>query len=212
MIRKNGFTLVELLAVLVLLSVISIIAIPNVIDAVNSSKKKLYSEQVNRILEAADRWAQDNDDKLPSTSLNSSRNYMDITVTMLREGGYIKNEDVKNPLKASKNMNEKIRIIYNYGFNQYVSLFCDFPDDLENNKKSDAQYFYLDNSKYESVKARCSSRKFGDVNNDGIVDSSDSSSLNSCKTNFTNDCYYGDLNFDGKITDDDISLFNKYLS
>ena len=54
--KKNGFTLVELLAVIVVLAIIMVIAIPSVLDALNSSRKdsfylyaqKLYSEGVSK--------------------------------------------------------------------------------------------------------------------------------------------------------------------
>ena len=47
--KKNGFTLVELLAVIVVLAIIMIIAIPNVLDAMNNARRNsfvLYVEKV----------------------------------------------------------------------------------------------------------------------------------------------------------------------
>ena len=47
--KKNGFTLVELLAVIVVLAIIMIIAIPNVLDAMNNARRNsfvLYLEKV----------------------------------------------------------------------------------------------------------------------------------------------------------------------
>ena len=47
--KKNGFTLVELLAVIVVLAIIMIIAIPSVLDVMNSARKSsfiLYAEKV----------------------------------------------------------------------------------------------------------------------------------------------------------------------
>ena len=47
--KKNGFTLVELLAVIVVLAIIMIIAIPSVLDVMNSARKSsfvLYCEKV----------------------------------------------------------------------------------------------------------------------------------------------------------------------
>ena len=39
--KNKGFTLVELLAVIVILAIIMIIAVPNVTEAMNNSKKNL---------------------------------------------------------------------------------------------------------------------------------------------------------------------------
>ena len=47
--KKNGFTLVELLAVIVVLAIIMIIAIPSVLDVMNNARKSsfvLYAEKV----------------------------------------------------------------------------------------------------------------------------------------------------------------------
>lgn len=49
--KKNGFTLVELLAVIVVLAIIMIIAIPAVLDVMNNARKSsfvLYAEKVVR--------------------------------------------------------------------------------------------------------------------------------------------------------------------
>ena len=46
---NKGFTLVELLAVIVILAIIMIIAIPAVLDTLNSSKKKTFAEFVDKV-------------------------------------------------------------------------------------------------------------------------------------------------------------------
>lgn len=40
--KKNGFTLVELLAVIVVLAIIMVIAIPNVLDSMNKARKRSF--------------------------------------------------------------------------------------------------------------------------------------------------------------------------
>ena len=40
--NKNGFTLVELLAVIAILAILILIALPNVIGMVNKAKKKYF--------------------------------------------------------------------------------------------------------------------------------------------------------------------------
>lgn len=51
--KKNGFTLVELLAVIVVLAIIMVIAIPNVIGSLNDAKKSTFAEYVTKVFNAA---------------------------------------------------------------------------------------------------------------------------------------------------------------
>ncbi len=51
--KKNGFTLVELLAVIVVLALIMIIAIPAVLDTMNKSRRQLFVEYAEKVLIAA---------------------------------------------------------------------------------------------------------------------------------------------------------------
>ena len=54
--KKKGFTLMELLAVIVILSVISLITVPMVMNVIEDSKKKAAVESVNGVLDAADKY------------------------------------------------------------------------------------------------------------------------------------------------------------
>ena len=45
--NKKGFTLVELLAVIVILGIIALITVPNVLKTINNSKGKLKTVQVS---------------------------------------------------------------------------------------------------------------------------------------------------------------------
>lgn len=109
---KKGFTLVELIAVLVVLSLISLITIP----AVNSNLKKyrntLYEDAIRNIEQAAKNWGADNIGLLPNSSTSSNimvypdidtddeYSTIQIRVRDLQEGGYIDSE-IKNPKKSS---------------------------------------------------------------------------------------------------------------
>lgn len=50
--KKNGFTLVELLAVIVVLAIIMIIAIPSVLDVMNSARKSSFVLYVDKVVTA----------------------------------------------------------------------------------------------------------------------------------------------------------------
>lgn len=51
--RKNAFTLIELLAVIVILAVIALIAVPLVMNTIESSKRGAFKESVRGLLEAS---------------------------------------------------------------------------------------------------------------------------------------------------------------
>ena len=50
--NKNGFTLVELLAIIVILAVIMVIAVPQILDVVNGSKNSAWKDNV-KLFESA---------------------------------------------------------------------------------------------------------------------------------------------------------------
>lgn len=50
--KKNGFTLVELLAVIVVLAIIMIIAIPSVLDVMNNARKSSFVLYVEKVVTA----------------------------------------------------------------------------------------------------------------------------------------------------------------
>ena len=51
--KKNGFTLIELIAVLVIISIIALLAAPNIITLMQSTKEKSFISEVNEMLSTA---------------------------------------------------------------------------------------------------------------------------------------------------------------
>jgi len=66
--KNKGFTLVEVIAVIVILSIIITITIPIIYNRIESSKEKTYDIQIKEIKRAAESWAGDlkNIDSLPT--------------------------------------------------------------------------------------------------------------------------------------------------
>ena len=58
--KNKGFTLVELLAVLVILGMISLIIIPSVSGTLNASRKNSYQKQIKVLETAAEKWGVEN--------------------------------------------------------------------------------------------------------------------------------------------------------
>ncbi len=93
--KNKGFTLVEVIAVIVMLSVIITITIPIVINRIENSKQKAYNVQINEIKRAAESWAAniDNVDSLP----DDIGGKVILNLADLKISGLLK-LDIKNPL------------------------------------------------------------------------------------------------------------------
>lgn len=89
---KKGFTLTELLMVIVLLGLLGLIVIPVVDKLIKDSEEDLYKTQINNIELAAKNWASKNIFSLPE----NTGNYVDRTICDLERDGFLE-IDVKNP-------------------------------------------------------------------------------------------------------------------
>ena len=68
--NKKGFTLVALLAVIVILAVVSVIVFPNISSIIISSKQTLHDDQIKDILVSGEKWATDNNKYLDKYHIN----------------------------------------------------------------------------------------------------------------------------------------------
>ena len=91
--KKRGFTLAELLGVIVILGLVSLITVPAVTQSIKKYKQDLYDIQIENIITAAKTWASDHILELPD---NEGDTYM-ITIADLQKDGYIKDE-LQNPV------------------------------------------------------------------------------------------------------------------
>lgn len=90
--NKKGFTLVELLAVIVILSIILVIAVPSVNRYIKQSKEKAYKVQISELLDAVESYANMNNEILPE----NDDEVIKITLGQLKIEGIVRN-DTKNP-------------------------------------------------------------------------------------------------------------------
>ena len=88
---QKGFTLVELLAVLVILGLLGLIVIPLVDNILKDSREDLYNIQIKNIEEGARDWAAKNPLILPEKGESTKK-----TIAELEEEGFIE-MDIKNP-------------------------------------------------------------------------------------------------------------------
>ena len=82
--RIKGFTLVELLAVIVILSLLLLLAVTTVSSQFKNSKDELYDTQLNNIKLAAEMWGSDN-----KVKLNSISDCVSLTLGYLKDEGYV---------------------------------------------------------------------------------------------------------------------------
>ncbi len=120
---KKGFTLVELLAVLVIIGIIAMIAVPTIGSAIKTSKERAYDKQASIFENAARTYTAKNNTALPS---NSEGNESVVSIETLKKAGYLANKNIKNPnyKKGSTEEKEKCAeldgyVIITYTRNKY---------------------------------------------------------------------------------------------
>ena len=125
--NKKGFTLTELLVVIVILGIIAMITVPIINNAIADSRKKTYEEQERSIVNAAKLYMANYSTELPAENKC-------ISVEDLKEKGLLKYKDIKNPLynRTSSNPIEKDK-----NFDGAVSV---------NRNGSKYEYTYVDKS------------------------------------------------------------------
>ena len=110
----KGFTLVELLTVIIILGIISLITIPTISKSIQDSKEKMYQEQVNQIETVARNWAASNTVLLPE---NGEIYYLSLST--LKETGFLENKNIQNP-KDNSIMKGCVLIEFDESINQYT--------------------------------------------------------------------------------------------
>ena len=113
---KKGFTLVELLGVIVILGLIAMIAIPTINSALNSSRQKAYDEQVDTIEDTARTYMSKNSLKLPN---QTEGNGCYVSVATMQKAGLLNSDDIENP-KYKKGSTDEEENFEN--FNGYVII------------------------------------------------------------------------------------------
>lgn len=118
LLNKKGFSLVELLAIIVVLSIIALIAYPIIGNVIDNSRDKLQKEQHNRIKSAAKNW-------VTANSVNETTGTC-ITISQLTDAGYLEIGDIKDPKGGTLNGGFQIRWVatknqYSY---EYFSGGC----------------------------------------------------------------------------------------
>ena len=125
---KKGFTLVELLAVIIILGIIALVSVPVALNTIKQGKYDLFDEQIELMKSGAISFVADQIESKGANSTSDTNiykifkgedttNYKEIQLSYLQGKGYI-NYNISNPLCNGKDKYfdpEKtiIRITYN---------------------------------------------------------------------------------------------------
>lgn len=111
--NKKGFTLIELIGVVTLLSIIALVVYPAVTTVIKNSKESAYQDQIEIVIKAAKQWGIDHSDELPDEG-----NVLSLSMDTLLNGGYITNDDIIDPRETGTNLSGTI--VIRYASNQYL--------------------------------------------------------------------------------------------
>ena len=141
--KNKGFTLVELLGVIIVLGVIAAITVPTINKTLKQNKQDLCKVQYENILVAAKAYGAEHLSELSNGSI--------ITLKTLQDNGYI-DKEIKNPSKKNEVIDENLKILV-----------------IKNGKKVEYKFkdtiACLGNSKYEIVYANGTAIYYDPVEN-----------------------------------------------
>lgn len=142
---KKGFTLIEVLSVIVILSVICAIAYPKIIDVIESSRISAYNSAKGNIIESA---------KLKYLADINNAKITEYTVDDLIASGYL-SKNTKNPITSKNYENTKVVITNDNGKVSYSYIDSDTLYDIISKKdgiyKDNENYIFKGNNVYNYV-------------------------------------------------------------
>ncbi len=115
--NQKGLTLVELLAVIIILSLVALIVTPNIARSVKEYRERLYEVQLNDIKESAKNWLADQIDQGNTDNIPAEGKKVTVTVLTLQNGGYVE-PDLKDP-RTKQTINGTIFVTIEFKNNQY---------------------------------------------------------------------------------------------
>lgn len=117
--KNRGFTLIEMIAAVVILSIIALIVIPIVNKNIKESRTKLYDKQVKTIEDSAQRWVVSNDiTNIPCV----------ITLDSLKTDGFLEKGNTYSP-KDESVMAGCVAVVYDNDYKQNTYTYGDCPVD-----------------------------------------------------------------------------------
>lgn len=112
---KKGFTLVELLCVIIIIAVVSGIVFPIVLGNINKSKEELLKVQIKDIETAAKKWALANLNSLDKYHIND----VYVSIEYLQDTNFLDKDVLLNP-ETKEEMEGCVLIKYDFDSKQYT--------------------------------------------------------------------------------------------
>ena len=107
--NKKGFTLTELLGVIVILAIIAIIAFPSVLGLLNSSQNETDEAMQNFAITAARNYVNDNMDSYPKALEGQTKTYSNLKIQTLLDEGYISSTTISSE-KNCEMLNDYVKV------------------------------------------------------------------------------------------------------
>lgn len=132
---KKGFTLVELLAVIVVLGIVVSIGIYTITNAIRKTRENGYQVTINEIENTANDYLLENSGKLFFISNNDGTEYQCITIQQLIDAGYFKNDITNSLISKDTNVNIDDYVIVNRNVSTKVVNNINFVNNGNDYKK-----------------------------------------------------------------------------
>ena len=174
--KKNGFTLIEIIAVVTILAVMLLVSLPALTSTLKNSKEKKYNDYLDDLYMAAENYVVVNDYLL--TELNYSNGGVFIKISDLINTGYVASNKENPKTESNINPEATIRVTKNVD-NTYGYSY--FEGDATNSGYSSEALIL----KYDGYQITGTTLKDLASNNDAIM------------TNFTNGWQGNSILFDG---------------
>lgn len=133
---KFGFTLIELIAVIVVIGLVAVIAFPSVTNILKSSRQNTAGIQTSEIVRAAKDWGLEHPSQLPiegqSTQVKLSelkKGYISLNVKNLETGVILSNETYVNITKQGEQYQYEV-VLYDIPSIVEQSNFCKLDGDF----------------------------------------------------------------------------------
>lgn len=130
--KNKGFTLVELLAVIVILAILVTIAVPSTMSISKKIKENMFCEKISSIKNAASLYGEDRRESFTDTY--DGYDSETITVEKLVSTGYLKKDTNESPYvvdprdKNSEGLYRSSLVVYI----KYDRIYVHFDDDAAN--------------------------------------------------------------------------------
>lgn len=138
-LNNKGFTLVEVLAVVVILSVLATIMVPTVSHIINQNKENNYKNIEKSILNAAKMYVSDNRYDMSIGECNDGvaavTSFSDNRIMLTTLTSYLSSEEIINPMDDSKKLDFNSSYVYIlFNCNSKEFIYGEFSDENENKK------------------------------------------------------------------------------